>query len=433
MNPTPLPSALFSVPLIMISVVVASCLSHPVYAFELPYGTTLDEWLDRTDEALYWESEGGTFAVDINGQVDLWWTYADDEGGPPGFWFHQPDEHWSFSPRLTITGDLYLGERFLLFGKLRWDDGIHPGLAEVLDTYSRDRIDMYFLRAEIIPGKLTAQIGQFPPIFGAFMARQESWDNGLISYPLLYENVTSVSDSIITANVQAFVNRANVADIKTTWLPVIWAPAYTQGLSLFGALGKWDYAFNYHNFSPSTRGNAWNEARFEHPAISGRLGYRPNPSWRLGANLSRGPYIQPEVEFLLPAGTDRGDYQHWIAGIDTSWKGGDWQVWAEAYYSTYEVPNVADEARIYSYFVEARRDFLTSFWASLRWNQEWYDTIDTPTGPTRWDNDLWRIDAGLGWRFLRHAHLKVQYSHQEQDAAFQNGRHFIASELTLRF
>ena len=44
---------------------------------------------------------------------------------------------------------------------------------------------------------------------------------------------------------------------------------------------------------------------FDHPTVTGRIGFRPNESWDFGFSGSDGSYLQPEAQSMLPRPTGR--------------------------------------------------------------------------------------------------------------------------------
>jgi hypothetical protein len=54
-------------------------------------------------------------------------------------------------------------------------------------------------------------------------------------------------------------------------------------------------------------------------------------------------------------------------------------------------------------------------------------------GREPWDQDAWRLDTALGYRFTRHIQLKVQYGYGQQKGTFQQGEQLVAGQLTVKF
>lgn len=396
----------------------------------------IDEKLDQLSDALIYSIEDGRIYLEAGLQLDWTAYYTDnDNQNPPGFFFPDAGNEIDWSPRLTATLDAWFGDHTYGFIKWRWDDGVHPGLGRFYGTDNFDfRFDEVFLRYELMGSALQIQAGRYVPIMGNFLNRQDNWDAGLISYPITYNQVTSVSDQMVPTDAADFASRRNSLDFpqKTLWLPSYWAQLYTQGVTVFGLKDKWDYSLNVTNAAPSSRSVVWNEFDWSDPSLLASVGYQINPAWRMGLTGTYGSYLQESAEPALPAGDDIGDYMQTNLGVDLTWQKGHWTVWAEFLYTSFEVPNVEDTPVFWSYFIEARYAFKPQWWVSARWNEQIYNKIDTAAGSEKWDNDLYRIDLGIGHRLSRHKQIRLQYSYQQQDADFQNAEDFLALELSLK-
>lgn len=396
---------------------------------------TVDRQLEHLKNQLTYETDDALFYLEGGAQLDWTGYYTDnDNSNPPGFFFPHDAKNYDWSPRLTLTLDSFLGDHLYGFVKFRFDDGVHPGVSKIYGDSQAARWDEFFLRATFLNGALQVQAGQFVPIMGNFLNRQDNWDMGLVSYPMLYEQVTPVSDTSIPASSAAFAARRNASDFpnKVLWLPAYWAQLYTRGVTVFGQKGNWDYSLNFTNRAPSSRSITWNDNDWGDPSWMSSLGYQFNPSWRIGLTGTIGPYLQESAEPGLPLGREVDDYLQRNLGIDLSFKHRHWQVWAELVHTSYEVPNVGDNTEFWSYFIEARYDFKPQWWVSARWNHQIYEEVDG----REWDNEHMRIDLGLGHRLGRHTQIKLQYSYQHEDEAsgvdLMNAEHFVVLEASLK-
>jgi hypothetical protein len=52
---------------------------------------------------------------------------------------------------------------------------------------------------------------------------------------------------------------------------------------------------------------------------------------------------------------------------------------------------------------------------------------------TAWDQDTWRVDTALGYRFTRHLQGKIQYSYTHKDGPLQQGEQLVAGQMTVKF
>ncbi len=384
------------------------------------------EWLDTVDSKLRLKTPNGFFQSDLSGLLDLEGYYVDQR--PPGLLFE--DESF-FNPRLSLFLDTRLGPHFYSFVQGRLDRGFDPGEKD-FDA----RFDEYLLRW--IPwddSRLNLQFGKFATVVGNWVQRHDSWQNPLITAPLPYENLTPVSYDDIPRSPADFLSRRNVADVKESWLPIIWGPVYATGWSVFGTLGKFDYAFDLKNASISSHPHSWDLDRelWRYPTVSGRLGFRPGPDWTHGMSFSLGRYLSPEASDALPPGKTISDYNQFTLGYDISYALRRWQWWGEVFLSRFEVPNVGN-ADLVAYYLEAKYKITSGLFAAARWNQELFGTInDGVGGQEPWGNDMYRIDVALGYRFTRHLQSKIQYSFGHRHAALQQGEQLVAAQVTLKF
>src|SRR5204863_7256864 len=238
----------------------------------------IDDFLDRLDTALTISAFQDNLRARLSGTLDL--EIYHFEQPAPGLIDSNIDT--LFNPRLTLFLDTQIGSQIYFFAQSRLDRGFDPS-----NHGAQIRLDEYALR--ITPwedGRLTAQVGKFATVIGNWVPRHLSWDNPFINAPLPYERVTAASDQKIVPGPAAFLLRRNQADNKPVWLPVVWGPSYSSGASLFGSLAKMDYAVEFKNASLASRPDSWDarEVGWEHPTVSGRLGYRPNASWNLGTS-----------------------------------------------------------------------------------------------------------------------------------------------------
>jgi len=397
-----------------------------IFAAATLSATTLLEPLDYVSDNLFYETEDGFFAIQGGGSAEISGYYFNDQ--PIGFVFAKPQNHTQYSPRLTLEAQAFVGERLSGAIKFRWDDGIDPGYMD-----NQVRIDELFIDGVIVPGHLDVRVGRFATIFGNYVPRQNAWDNPFISPPLPYDQATSVTDNSAPANAVAFTNRRNANVNNKTWVPIIWGPVYTQGVAAFASWESFDLALSGTNEAIASRPSEWDDYNWDNPVFTGRLGWTPNAEWNVGLSGSLGAYLRPAAAPTLPLGTDVGDYDQIAVGLDASWSSRDWQVWAEFMFSQFDVPNVADPAQVYSFYVESKYKVTPQFYAALRYGMQFYNEIDTIFGSRNWDNDMLRVDVALGYKFDRHSLFKVQYQFQHQFTSFQDGENQLAAEFVIKF
>ena len=393
-----------------------------------------DDWLDRLDAALSVNAFDGNVRARFSGLADL-------EGyilprPAPGLLF--TEKRALFNPRLTLFLDAQLGGHLSVFAQARADRGFDPGYND-----ARVALDEYAVR--VTPwkdGRFSLQVGKFATVVGNWAARHSSWDSAFLTAPLPYENLTGIWDGAAVDSIETLQYWSHVApeyrsgiipdDVSDKHLrvPVLWGPSYTSGLSVAGQVGRFEYAAELKNASLSSRPEAWDGTvvQWQHPTVSGRLGFRPNAMWNLGFSASAGSYLLPEARPTLAPGSSFEDYREIVLGQDLSFAWHHWQVWAEIYEARFEIPGVGNADSL-AYYIEAKYKFTPQLFGALRWNQQVFAKIDDE----RTGRDICRIDAALGYRFTAHTQLKLQYSLQHEDAAPRAFGSTLAAQLTVKF
>lgn len=383
-------------------------------------------WLDRLDRSLHLQTPNGFFRTDLSVLFDLEAYYIDQR--PPGLIFDESD---SFNPRLSLFLDTRLGTHWYSLVQFRVDRGFDPGV------FNNDaRFDEYLIRyTPFDDPRLNLQAGKFATVIGNWVPRHDSWNNPFITAPLPYENVLTVSDQDSPPRAP-FLTRKNRADNKQGWMPLIWGPSYASGASIFGSVKRFDYALEVKNASISSRPSAWDHnVDMDNPTFSSRVGYRPNAAWNIGVSASHGTHLLETVEKhpAWPVGQEVDDYAQTTFAQDISYAHGHWQLWGEIFLSRFEVPNLGD-ADTAAYYLETKYKFNPRLFGALRWNQQFFNEVPNGLGgKTHWDNQVWRIDSVLGYRFGRHLQTKLQYSYTHHHGPLQQGEQLVAGQMTLKF
>ncbi|HJX97937.1 MAG TPA: hypothetical protein VJ281_03605 [Chthoniobacterales bacterium] len=386
----------------------------------------LDDFFDRLDRALTVTALDNNLRARLSGTLDL--EVYHFEQPAPGLIDSRIDN--LFNPRLTLFLDAQYGSHIYFFAQSRLDRGFDPS-----DHGAQVRLDEYALR--ITPwgdGRFNFQIGKFATVVGNWVPRHLSWENPFVNAPLVYENITAVSDKSAPASALDFVRRFEASG-KYEFNPVIWGPSYASGISVSGRLGQFDYAAEMKNSPLMSRPESWSvtEVGFDNPTFNARVGFRPDQAWNFGLSAGEGAYFRREAEQTLPRGHDLDDYREFVLGQDVSFALHHLQLWAEFYEARFEVPRVGD-ADTFAYYLEAKYKFTPQWFAALRWNQQFFNKIDDGIGGRiRWSQNLAKIDIAAGYRFTSHTQLKLQYSLQHETTGPEDANHIFAAQFTVRF
>jgi hypothetical protein len=395
-----------------------------------------DDALDRVENELSFSSQDNCARVKMSGTLDLE-GYSVSQPAT-GLLYSEGDRF--FVPRLSLFVDAQLGPHVYAFVQVRADNGFDPG-----EGGPAVRLDEYVLRyTPWENGALNVEVGKFATVVGNWTSRHGSWDNPFITAPLPYENLTGIWDVFAVRSVQQLQAWAGVRPGSTVGgafldvtrnVPIIWGPDYGSGAAALGDIGQFDYALEVKNTSLSGRPQTWSptETQWQEPTFSGRIGDRPDLAWSLGLSASEGPYLQASAGATLPPGRTLDQYLETVIGQDISYAWHHFQLWAEVYEAAFKIPGVGD-ARTQAYYVEAKYKFTPQLFGAIRWNQQIFSPIATPTGQAaEWSRNAWRVDAGPCYRLTAHTQLKLQYSAEYQQAASRNLGNLLAVQLTARF
>lgn len=402
----------------------------------LSSASATEDFFDRIDEALTVSAFDHQARARLSGTLDL-----------EGYRLTQPSPallytraRGLFNPRLSLFLDTQLGSSWYVFAQARVDRGFDPS-----DAALRLRLDEIALRfTPQSDSRFNLQIGKFATIVGNWVARHGSWENPFISAPLPYENLTGLWDiapprSLLQLQNWAHVTPNSLATLeqaeKPLRIPLLWGPAYTSGAALFGRLGNFEYAADVKSGALPTRPELWGRAGelWRHPAVSARLGYRPNAMWNLGVSASRGPYLHPSAQSFLVPGKNLGDYQQTLLATDVSFAWHHVQLWAEIYHARFSIPTLG-EARSTAGYVEAKYRFTPQFSAAVRWNEQHFASLsDDKGGRFLWGRNTTRLDLAPTYRFTPHLQLKLQTSWQHNETGPQRQTKTYAAQFTVRF
>ena len=414
-------------------------------------GDPMESFIERLREFQSFGTEDGQ----ISFNADLWLTldYMVFSTPPPGF--IQTTNGQIFAPTLSglFTLDISKHLEFVFLGLV--NRGFDP-----TETSVQSQPAEYY--AQLTPFDtpvLNFKGGKFETAFGQWTNRHFSTQNSLINAPMMYGQMTSVTDgnagAPIAPTTTSMVNRKNNRSPPVTkWVPIVWGPSYASGFQLNGTVGtlqQLDWAFEMKNASLSSRPEEWDlwNRGFNYPTFTGRAGYRPDAAWNIGVSGSSGSYISqagygkysaPHTSGKPAAGSSISDARQTVIGTDISYAHGPLELWSEFAWSQYSIPNTtptgtsSGDVGAYSYFIESKWKFMPQFWLSGRWNQQLYSNVTQTNGiETSWYNNLWRADACLGFKINRFTQFKVQYSYTEEAGYVDPGQNLFAVELVIKF
>jgi hypothetical protein len=223
----------------------------------------------------------------------------------------------------------------------------------------------------------------------------------------------STLDPGARANAQELILRR---DRNSRGLPLLYESCWNVQWEVSGSARGFDYAVGV---TPGSVTNPVASRSVKGAQGMTSVGVRPFLGLRLGLSAAWGPYIgeyTPTAGVAAPLTTTPQDYAQTLVGYDAELTRGRVQLFSEGYWSSWETPEIASGVEAKGGYVEGRYDVLPQWYLATRLDALWFNEIDVPTpagGVTRepWDDDVWRVESALGYRFSREVLAKLAWHH----------------------
>jgi adenylate cyclase len=353
---------------------------------------------------LHYTSADGKFQLDFSGRLQVG-GYLPQSA--PAWLITETDPF--VSGRLSLFTDIFLGERLYGLVELRTDRGEVPS-----DGPVKFRIEQAFVRWTLLESRsLHLQAGKFVSPFGAYNQRHDSAADPFIRPPVFHEYRTMICPGIAPGSNNGFIRWKFIPDeFRSTGAPVIWGVPYQAGVMLFGNVGRFSFRAAAMNSAPSSGPVQW-DLDFNQEwnySIVAHAGWHPIPELTLGVSFNYGPYSLEDIEYDLAYGSGINDYNQLMWGFNAEFTLGRTAVRAELIIDTWEVPNVIDNPRDISYYLEMSVKFLPGLYGALRYSAIHFNKISYSNGEKeQWDYNVQRLQMGLGYRFSPALEMKAEY------------------------
>lgn len=319
------------------------------------------------------------------------------------------DDEVFLAPVLRLDADGSAGDRMFLHATLRADRGSDA----VTEEHGDIRLDEIFLRWRMADDqRLNVQIGSFPTVFGGWVAGHDFFDDPFLTAPLPYSRIVGVqtrNPAAVSAAAIAARDQGSAPPVsslaKENWASVIWGPAYATGASVFGSTEHFDYAAEVKNCGLSAHPDSWQGNGFGDPAVSARIGWRPDAAWAIGASASRGPWLEDSAP-----GVDPSDLRQTALGLDLRWAHRAFIVTGECILTEFSTPDAGD-LRAASMHLGGRWKFSPGMWLAARFGGLLADEARGPAGePVEWQPGVWRAELAAGWQPVSQVLVKAGWS-----------------------
>ncbi len=223
--------------------------------------------------------------------------------------------------------------------------------------------------------------------------------------------------------------------------PVIGAPdlypgSYPWGVQTTGAIGAVDYT------AAAVSLPAVNERYTPEPGQRVRpvlgLGVTLGPELRLGTGFTHGPYLGPESDANMPAGTRWQDFQQTVVTGDARLSVGYLEARFEAAWSSYQVPTMTDAVHGLGWYGELKATLSPRLFVAGRFEHNRYPFV-LAVSPQFWVGTAttqMNGEAGVGYRWSPDVLLKASLrkdhwpAHQVGETSFPDG-YAVAMQISV--
>ena len=391
-------------------------------AWAAPCAAQEDDGRDRSwlRERLRFSGEASASVSTHDAEREGWFNYADYETSTVR------------SVRLSLVAELAISQRLAVLTEVR--------------SIQFDRPEAYALYLRIRPWlahDLDVHIGRVPPTFGSFPRRLYVTDNPLIGFPLAYQYLTANRADAVPATVDELVSM-RARGWETTYS--VGNPTPASGLPLANAL-RWDTGVQVRwQRNPVTLYGALTQGTLGDPRLSddnggaqaaGRIVFTPHPMLALGASAASGPYLSESLAAVVPEGRRVTGYRQDAYGADVEVSRDRWLLRGEVLWNRWAQPATGTDpvrrlgAR--GAMVEGRYTIVPGVYIAARADRLDFSRVATREGAVTWDADVWRLEAGGGWRPHRHLLLKAVWQRNRRDGGRIRARDLGALQVVTWF
>ncbi len=284
--------------------------------------------------------------------------------------------------------------------------------------------------------ELDLQAGRIPPVFGAFPRRRYAQDNPLVSWPLVWQYLTTLRPEAPPRSPDALLlvrgsgwRVPYVGYGAAAGVPTASAARWDAGVEARYADGPLELAVA---LTQGTLSDPRLEDTNDGKQVSARVAWRPSASLVLGASAAQGAFLDASIP--LPPGR----YDQRAYGLDAELAWGHVLARAEAIYSEWDMPRAGrppfdGPLTAAGFYIEGRWRFAPGWHVAARLDRLGFGDIRGSQGLEPWEAPARRIETGFGYAPRRHLLLKAVYQHNARDYGFVRKRDLVAAQAVLWF
>ncbi len=279
---------------------------------------------------------------------------------------------------------------------------------------------------------LHVQAGKIPWPIGTYGPRSYADKNFLVGAPLFASYHTTFPWADPAPDADALLAQAG----ERTGRPIVYDFCWDFGAVVLGSAKPLEFSLGVVHGTPS--GAVAGRDNNDDKSLLGRVGVMPTPGTRFGISGSAGSYLPDAFDPALPAGTSAERYDQVLVMADAEWTYDRFELRGEGMVNRWETPTLGN-LTVRGGYVEGRWAFPAGWYLAGRYDVLRFDEIQGSSGPPRpWDDDVTRIEAGVGYRVDRHVVAKAVYQVTTRDSgaggpAAERKDDLVAAQLTIGF
>ena len=357
-------------------------------------------------------------------------TFAPED---PGFFNYTSYEFSALRNfRVGVSAEIRANDRVQVLGEVRLDQG------RLLEAYG------LFVRVRPFASRrFDLQAGRIPPTFGAMSRTAYGTGNILIGQPLAYQYLTSIRpdalpaapDDLLRMRGRGWLSNFPAGNLAPApGVPIVNTSRWDTGVQAHGVTGmvEWIGSVTAGSLSdPRFRDN--NSGR----QLAGRAVIRPRAALAVGTSLSRGEWLDRELEDLV-TGAPRPRSRQTAIGGDFEYSAGPFLVRGEAIRSAWEMPAFAslqlgEPLVAISTLLEGRYKIAPGLYAAMRGDRLDFSRIRGAGGLAEWDARTYRFETGIGYSLTRRILFKSAWQRNGRDGGRVRTDSLFAAQVMYWF
>ncbi len=313
----------------------------------------------------------------------------------------------------TLFCDVVITSRLTVFNQIV----LHPTSSTAISNLWRPIVQFAAIKHPHY--ELFLEMGKLSTTFGSYGPRAYSNHNPLLTTPLTHHYFTSLRAAQLPldntdllkswgqGNASLFTGFSGGGNpAPRAGLPIIYDGCWDTGVRAFGSLWRLEYSLGLTHGTlsdPKQTGVDNNEGK----QVITRVAAVPFVGLVVGTSFARGAYLDASVaNALKPLGKKPEDFVQEAFGFDAAYEIGHFKVLGELVLNRWEMPRIVDvqgnptDLTCTGWYVEGRYAFLPGWYGAVRYDRITFGKIADKAGQAvSWDDDIWRVEGGLGYYF----------------------------------